>query len=106
MTDQRLVKLKELKTQLPDDPFVDYAMALEYVKQNNAELATRAFKYLQEHHSSYLPQYYHYGALLINLDKTAEAKLVINAGVKLAKEQQDEHTVSELISLLDVIEDL
>ena len=105
MPNDRLIKLLALKESLPNDPFVDYAMALEHIKINENDQAKTLFKSLENVHPEYLPFYYHYGLLLINTQALEMAELIVNKGMEIARSQQDMHTLSELQTLLDQIED-
>ena len=106
MPNDRLIKLLSLKQSLPNDPFVDYAMALEYVKLDDVEKASALFLDLYNQHPDYLPIYYHYGVLLINTDQLKRAEKIIQEGTQLAKQQNDTRTVSELNGLLEILDDL
>ena len=106
MPNDRLIKLLELKETIPNDPFLDYAMALEYVKLDDVEKAASLFSMLYQDYPDYLPFYYHYGALLMNTNRGEQSEEVLQKGVLLAKSQNDMRTLAELEGLLVIIEDL
>jgi tetratricopeptide (TPR) repeat protein len=89
----------------PDDEFSRYALALEYVNEGNASEALNHFKLLEENHPDYLATYYQMGKVLESQGKNAEAIQIYEKGKKVALKQGNMHTMNELNSALDSMED-
>lgn len=95
MQEQRMARLHQMLQETPEDPFLLYALALEYRKFDLTQ-AISWFDKLLVQHPHYLPTYYHAAAALIEAGKAAEAKTVYQKGIALAQEQQESHSLREL----------
>lgn len=95
MQEQRIVQLQQMLQENPQDPFLLYALALEYRKQD-LEQANLYFSKLLQQHPAYLPTYYHAAALYTELGQPQEAKNTYEKGIALAQQQNDAHTLREL----------
>lgn len=86
----------------PNDPFNQYLLALEYLKENNRGEAISLFKNIYEKSPNYLPIYYTYAINLIELGQVAKAKEVIKKGIELAAILNKEKVKSELNQLFEL----
>ena len=100
MTD-RLTKLLELLNEMPQDVFLKYGVALEYVSRNDDETALQHFTEIKSFQPEYLATYYQLGKLYERNNQTENAIQTYNEGIVIAKNQKDMHTMSELQSALD-----
>lgn len=91
----RLEKLLELYHIDHTDPFVIYALALEYRKLDIAKSAMY-FELLLEQHESYLPTYYHAAELFAERGDKAKAVATYEKGIIVARMKQDHHALREL----------
>ena len=96
MQASRLEKLLEFITNEPDDPFLKYALATEYLRLNQADKALGFYVDLVTHHPSYVGTYYHLGKLFEALNRKGDAITTYETGMKIAREQRDNHALSEL----------
>lgn len=96
MAEKRLQQLQRFLEQSPEDPFLLYALAIEYVGLNQDGAAETLFRKLLTENPDYLASYYHYGRLLERLERVDEALAMFAAGVELAQRQGDEKTLREL----------
>ncbi len=96
MSESRLERLEEFLRTNPDDAFVRYGLAMEYAKLGRSDEALAAYRHLLETKPDYLPAYYQAGALLIRLNRLAEARSTFERGIEVAARLQDCHTRSEL----------
>lgn len=94
----RLTQLLEYLKESPNDSFLHYAIAQEYHKAGEFELAAEKYQYLLLHHPQYLATYYHYGSLLRKLGQKENALEMYSKGIELARELKDSHALSELQS--------
>jgi predicted Zn-dependent protease len=101
----RILYLKNLSIESPEDPFIPYALALEYVKLDQAADAQFYFENVLKLNPNYLAVYYQYGRFLFTQSQAQQAIATLNTGIEIAKIQNDKHTLSELLFLLEDIED-
>ena len=102
----RIEKLKDLLLQEPGDPFLQHALALEYVKEGNDTEARKLFENVLNNNDQYLGSYYHLAKLLERNDESDSAKQWYELGMLKAKEAGDQHTYNELRSAYEELIDL
>ena len=95
MANHRLSSLIALQRQDPGDPFLRYAIGLEYLK-NDPQRALEYFDRLLAEQPDYLPVYYQAGALLAELGQRERADGVYRRGIEEAKKQGEQKTLHEL----------
>jgi len=93
--------ISELKEN-PQDPFNQYLMALEYLKEDNRVEAISLFDNIYTTSPNYLPVYYMYALNLIELKRFKEAHLIIEKGIQVANNTNKEKVKNELSQLLDL----
>lgn len=96
MTYSLLDKLLEFYKEDPNDPFNQYALALEYQKSDTSK-ARQYFERLLREFPTYLPTYYHAAQFFNHLEQTAFADQIFQKGIQLALEQQNHKTHQELV---------
>ncbi|EMR02450.1 tetratricopeptide repeat protein [Cesiribacter andamanensis] len=95
MSVQRIEQLQQMLSESPDDPFLHYALALEF-RSADPQQALAYFEHLLSRHAEYLPTYYHAAALLAELGQSERAKEVYQTGIALARQQSSHHSLREL----------
>ena len=93
--------ISELKEN-PLDPFNQYLLALEYLKENNRVESISIFDNIYKTSPNYLPVYYIFALNLIELKRFKEANLIIEKGIELANSTHKEKVKNELSQLLDL----
>ena len=101
----RLDKLKEMERQKPDDAFIKFAIAQEYVGMNDDTEALKYFAGLLEKHPQYVPVYYQLGKLHERLNKLKQAADIYTKGITVAKAANDLKTAGELNEALTLLEE-
>lgn len=101
----RLVQLKTFLEENPNDPFLQYALALEYLKLKDQQKALSIFVGLTETHPNYVGTYYHLGKLQEELQEYDEALEVYQTGMKIALEEKDRHAHQELQGAYNMLRD-
>jgi len=96
MATERLQQLTAFLQENPEDPFLKYAIATEYLKLGNTAEALRYYEDLKENHPAYVGTYYHLGKLYEVLDRKEEAIAVYEKGMEVANVKRDRHALSEL----------
>jgi len=92
----RLDKLLEFIKNEPNDEFLKYALATEYLRLNQADKALEYYEDLVNNHPNYTGTYYHLGKLYEALNRKPEAIAIYETGMKITKEKRDNHAFSEL----------
>jgi len=96
MQNTRLEKLLEFFKNEPNDEFLKYALATEYLSANDTDKALFYYEDLVNNHPHYVGTYYHLGKLYEALNRTDDAIAVYEKGMLIAKEARDNHALGEL----------
>ncbi|MES2778754.1 MAG: hypothetical protein V4651_02555 [Bacteroidota bacterium] len=100
MANSRFDKLLEMLEKQPNDLFLHYALAMEYLSMQQPEKAQNLFEQIIAADEHYVAAYYQLGILLEGLDE-ASAIAVYEKGMKEAQLKGDRKTVNEFRSALD-----
>ncbi len=95
-TSQRLEYLNTLLAEDPDDSFVKYAIAKEYEKLDDLKTSIAKFESLRADDPDYVGLYYHLAYIYTEIDEMEKALEIYDAGIEVAKVQNDLHALSEL----------
>lgn len=98
MNTNRLNRLLEMRKEDPKDPFLLYAIAMEYNNGNEALKALSFYEELVKDHEEYVGTYYHLAKLYESLDKRTEAEECYKKGMAIARKIGDNHAYNELQS--------
>ncbi len=101
MENSRIEQIKTFLNDSPDDAFLNYALAIEYLGLNETSKAKEIFEKLVTNHPSYSATYYHYGKLIQNGGEKDIAKDIFERGIKIAVENKETHAVAELRTALN-----
>lgn len=96
VTSQRLEYLQTLLAEDPNDSFVKYAIAKEYEKLDDLKTSIEKFEALRKQDPNYVGLYYHLAHIYTEIDEIKNALEVYDAGILVAKTQNDLHALSEL----------
>jgi tetratricopeptide (TPR) repeat protein len=100
----RKQQLEEMLAEDPDDPFLRYGLAMEYVSQGDDEQAVRCFMELSIVAPDYVPAYHQWGQVLARLGRTEEARAVLQHGIRFAHQAGNAHAEEEMQVLLASLE--
>lgn len=92
----RLDKLLEFIKNEPEDEFLKYALATEYLRLNEVEKSLFYYEDLVNNHPNYTGTYYHLGKLYEALNRKQEAIAIYEKGMQITREKRDNHAFSEL----------
>jgi tetratricopeptide (TPR) repeat protein len=92
----RLDKLLAFIQNEPEDEFLKYALATEYLRLNDSEKALSYYEDLVNNHPNYTGTYYHLGKLYEALNRTDDAIRTYEKGMEITKAKRDMHAFSEL----------
>ena len=105
MISPRILLLKEMLEKEPEDSFLNYVLALEYAKINEADKAISIISAVLQKDKNYLAAYYQLGKLYEQTGLIKEAINTYKAGVYTAKEQNNLKTLGELNEALMILEE-
>jgi predicted Zn-dependent protease len=105
MSINRLERLQEFLDNEPNDPFLKYALATEYLRLNNPEKALWFFLDLVTKHTDYVGTYYHLGKLYEQMAQPKEALAIYEKGIAVAKKIKDQHALNELLGVYNSLQD-
>lgn len=92
----RIPQLTAYLQDQPNDTFLRYALALEYIKAGQPENALTWFEGLVASDPEYIGTYYHLAKLYIQLKRPEDAELCYTNGIAMAQKINDQHALSEL----------
>jgi len=94
---ERIEMLEKFRKEDPDDPFLIYALATEWMKENTQK-SKDYFDKLLKIHPDYLGTYYHAASLYIAFGNRKKAAEIYKNGIELAKRLGEQKTLSELMN--------
>ena len=92
----RLDKLLAFIQSEPEDEFLKYALATEYLRLNDTGKALAYYEDLINNHPGYTGTYYHLGKLYEALGRKGDAINTYEKGMEITKAKRDNHAFSEL----------
>lgn len=93
---ERIDQLKIFLKETPNDPFLNHALALEYVKLQQDDEARQYFEKNLTGSPEYVATYYHLAKLLERVNEQQAAINTYERGMQVAKAAGDMHTYNEL----------
>jgi predicted Zn-dependent protease len=100
----RRAQIEALLADEPDNSFLRYGLAMEYVSSGEEEQAIVVFRELMSRDPNYVPAYLQTGQVLVRLGREAEARSVLTTGVQVAQRTGDSHAAGEMSGLLATLE--
>jgi len=95
MNESRLNRLFEFLKEDPNDPFIIYGIATEYLQIEPLK-AKEYFEILLNQHPDYLGTYYHAAKLYVDLQELDMAKTTFEKGINLAQSKNDHKALREI----------
>lgn len=100
---ERIKLLEKYILEDPNDPFSRYALALELAHED-ADKAVTILLALIKDNPAYVPSYYQVGVLMLEQNKYEEAKIILEQGIKNARQQKEHKAANELKQLLEELD--
>lgn len=102
----RVQNLKTMLVQEPEDLFLNYALAMEYLKDSDTyEQAREQFQKTLQLNPVYVPAFYQLGKLFELLGNPEEALKYYRQGRDLAKQQNNNKAFNEFGEAIFMLED-
>lgn len=100
----RINQLNSLLSATPNDPFLLYALALEFLNSEKFDVAEEKFLALITDYPEYTPTYYHLAKLYEQTKQKEKAINTYKKGIEITQKVKDLHALSELRSALNELE--
>jgi Tfp pilus assembly protein PilF len=102
---KRIERIKALLIAEPKDTFLQYALAIEYIAENDDERAKEILENLLESNPEYVATYYHLGKLYERLGINETALAVYERGIEISTEQKNFKNAAEIRNAMDELLD-
>lgn len=103
MKNKRIEQLLSFLEEDSSDSFTRFALALEYMKDEDYEAACAHFEYILQNEPGYLGVYYHLGKLMEKTGNPERAQSLYLNGIEQAELAADAHTAKELREALQAL---
>ncbi len=97
----RRQQLEEMLAEDPNDAFLRYGLAMDYVSAGDDATAARHFHDLVQADAAYVAGYMQGGQALARLGRTDEARALWQRGVAQARAQGNAHAAEEMTGMID-----
>lgn len=101
----RLTNLLAMLEKQPEDPFLNYALAIEYQSRDEDESAIIYYDILLSKHTDYLPVYYQAGMFEVKRGNIEKALDLFRKGMLIANLQDNHKTYRELREVYEQVAD-
>ena len=98
---ERIEQIKGFLSQTPDDPFLKYALAIEYIGLEQDDMAYEIFIDLTQNAPDYFATYYHLAKLYERRGDEATAIATYEKGMEITQRLGERHAHGELRSALE-----
>jgi len=92
----RKQQLQEMLAEEPNDPFLRYGLAMEFISESNDEEAVRCLHELLAVAPEYVPAYVQAGQAQARLGRHEQARALFSQGIATARKQGDHHAAEEM----------
>ena len=105
MIQSRVDTIRKMLEAEPGDPFLNYALALEFAKENKVAEAIQLIEEVLGRDEKYLGAYYQLGKFYEQVGDKAKAIEVYLKGMDVAKAQKNTKALNELRGALEMVEE-
>lgn len=99
----RIEQLTEFLKESPQDPFLHYALTMEYQKLGDTVKTRAGFENLVASYPNYVGTYYHFGKFLEKNQEQELAADIYTKGIAIAKQASNMHAAGELQGALNML---
>jgi tetratricopeptide (TPR) repeat protein len=105
LKNNRLVKLQKLEQERPSEPFIQFAIALEYQRLGLGSEAAARYQWLLDNAPDYTGTYYHFGKLYEQSGQFDKATETYQKGIEIAQNEKAANDLRELQQALNDLND-
>jgi tetratricopeptide (TPR) repeat protein len=102
---ERIDSLRKMMADEPEDDFLPYALAMEFMGIKDYKTASEALEKIVAKSPSYLASYYQLGKCYEELDEINPAIEILKKGMKVAQDQNDQKALGEIKEALWYLEE-
>lgn len=99
----RIAMILKMLAKTPDDVFLHYSLAMEYVAAGKFDDAAGEFRRCTELDETYLPAYVELGKAMRTAGKFDESRAAFDQAMKIAQEKRDQHVEDYIRQQLEVL---
>ena len=99
----RRQRIEQMLITDPADRFLKYGLAMELAKENQFDQSLAILQELADAQPPYIPAFFMAAQQLAQLQRVAEARQQLVAGIEQATSQQDHHAAREMSEFLDAL---
>jgi tetratricopeptide (TPR) repeat protein len=99
----RLDQIEKLLAAEPQDLFLNFSLAMEYVKLGRPDDAIAQFARVIELDGDYVAAYFQQANTLVAMNRVEDARASLNAGIEAARRIGDDHAVGEMSDALALL---
>ncbi|MEX2173149.1 MAG: tetratricopeptide repeat protein [Pirellulaceae bacterium] len=93
-------KIEAMLQREPQDQFLRYGLAVEYVNEGRTDEAAALFDALMRDTPPHVPSFFRCAQMLVADDRISEARAALRTGIEAAREQGNAHAAGEMSELL------
>jgi len=105
MEAKRIETLQQMEAAKPNEPFIKFALALEYLNSGETETASSYFEKLTQDFPNYSATYYHFGKMKETIGEIEIAIELYKKGIEVTTTNKETKNLNELKEALYLIED-
>ena len=99
----RMAKIQQMLQNDPNDVFLNFSLAMEYVKEQRPDDAVSQFARVIDLDPDHVAAYYQQANLLLGLNRKLEATNVLERGMAAARRTNDAHMVDKIGQMQDLL---
>ena len=99
----RLSKIQQMLQADPDDVFLNFSLAMEYVKENRLDEAAAQFDRVLQLDPNHVAAYMQRAGALLSLKRTEDARQAFEQGIAAAKRAGDNHAADKMTQALTLL---
>ena len=99
----RLDKIQQMLQADPDDVFLNFSLAMEYVKENRHAEAVAQFERVNQLDPNHVAAYMQRATVLVILKRTDDARQSLEQGIAAAKRAGDNHAIEKMTEALTLL---
>lgn len=99
----RIESIQKMLESEPQDVFLNFALAMEYLKADRKEDALAQFESVNRLDPDYVPAYLQRGQTLIALNRKDDGRSVLREGIDVAQRTGDKHAAQEMRDMVDLL---
>jgi tetratricopeptide (TPR) repeat protein len=102
---ERFIRIQKMLEEEPDDLFLNYSLAIEYISSGQVEEAVQSFLKVISLKTDYVPSYYQLGKIYEGNSENEKALQYFRKGLEFARAQKNNKAINEFGEAIFMLED-